>query len=124
MSRDGPLRRSSSKSTLPRLGLARLGLAMPGSARSRAAAASLRASASVCAARGDETRLRVVSRLCRHGPLSIAKLTEGADVTRQAITKPLHVLADAGLVRGTRDGRERVWELEPRRLSDVRRHLD
>jgi hypothetical protein len=34
------------------------------------------------------------------------------------------VLADAGLVRGTRDGRESVWELEPRRLEEARRYLD
>lgn len=76
------------------------------------------------AALGDETRLRLVSRLCEQGPLSIAKLTAGSDVTRQAITKHLGVLADAGLVRGTREGRERVWELEPRRLEAARRCLD
>jgi DNA-binding transcriptional ArsR family regulator len=87
-------------------------------------AASRKTSAPVFAALGDETRLRVVSRLCKHGPLSIANLTVGFDVTRQAITKHLHVLADAGLVRGTRDGRERVWELDPRCLADARRYLD
>jgi DNA-binding transcriptional ArsR family regulator len=78
----------------------------------------------VFAALGDETRLRLVSRLCDEGPLSIAKLSAGFDVTRQAITKHLHVLADAGVVRGTRDGRESVWELEPHRLAAARRHLD
>jgi DNA-binding transcriptional ArsR family regulator len=78
----------------------------------------------VFAALGDETRLRLVSRLCEHGPLSIAKLTAGSDVTRQAITKHLHVLAEAGLVRGTRDGRESVWKLAPRRLEEARHHLD
>lgn len=88
------------------------------------AARSLEASAPVFAALGDETRLRLVSRLCEEGPQSIARLTAGADVTRQAITKHLHVLEGAGLVRGTRDGRESVWELEPRRLVEARRHLD
>jgi DNA-binding transcriptional ArsR family regulator len=91
---------------------------------SRSVARSLEESAPVFAALGDETRLRLVSRLCEQGPLSIAKLTAGSHVTRQAITKHLHVLAEAGLVRGTRDGRESVWELEPRRLQDARRHLD
>jgi DNA-binding transcriptional ArsR family regulator len=89
-----------------------------------AAARSFKASAPVFAALGDETRLRLVDRLCEHGPLSIAKLSAGADVTRQAITKHLHVLADAGLVRGTRDGRENVWQLEPRRLQEARGYLD
>jgi DNA-binding transcriptional ArsR family regulator len=92
--------------------------------RPSSAARSSRASAPVFAALGDETRLQLVSRLCERGPLSIAKLTAGFDVTRQAITKHLHVLADAGLVRGTRDGRESVWELEPHRLAEARRHLD
>jgi hypothetical protein len=34
------------------------------------------------------------------------------------------VLRRAGLVRGSRRGRERVWQLEPRRLDDARRWLD
>jgi DNA-binding transcriptional ArsR family regulator len=82
------------------------------------------ASASVFAALGDPTRLGLVSRLCSGGPLSIARLTEGTDVTRQAVTKHLHVLAEAGLVRGLRQGRESVWELETRKLEAARRTLE
>jgi DNA-binding IscR family transcriptional regulator len=41
----------------------------------------------------------VTRRYCDQGPLSIARLSEGNNVTRQAITKHLHALADAGLVR-------------------------
>jgi DNA-binding transcriptional ArsR family regulator len=92
--------------------------------RPSGAARSLRASAPVFAALGDETRLHLVSRLCEEGPQSIAKLTEGADVTRQAVSKHLRVLEDAGVVRGSRDGRESVWEIEPRRLEAARRSLD
>lgn len=79
--------------------------------------------APVFAALGDETRLRVVSRLCEEGPLSIAKLTEGSAVTRQAVTKHLHVLEGAGLVRGYRAGRENVWELTPKRLGQAQKYL-
>jgi DNA-binding transcriptional ArsR family regulator len=79
--------------------------------------------APIFAALGEETRLRLVSKLCSKGPLSIAKLTEGSEVTRQAVTKHLRVLADAGLVKVTRDGRESVWELQPRRIDDARRAL-
>jgi DNA-binding transcriptional ArsR family regulator len=93
--------------------------------RSRsAAAAKLTEAAPVFAALGDATRLRLVARLCGDGPLSIARLSEDSGVTRQAITKHLHALADAGLVRDTRSGRERIWELEPRRLERARRCLD
>ena len=75
------------------------------------------------AALGDERRLALVIRLCESGPLSIARLSAGTGVTRQAITKHLQALSDAGLVRGTRHGRERVWALDPRRLERGRRAL-
>jgi DNA-binding transcriptional ArsR family regulator len=92
--------------------------------RKSAAASALAESATLFAALGDETRLRVVKRLCEGGPLSIAKLTEGSDVSRQAVTKHLRVLYKVGLVRGARDGRENVWELEPHRLADARKYID
>jgi DNA-binding transcriptional ArsR family regulator len=92
--------------------------------RASAARRALGLSAPVFAALGDETRLRLVSRLCEAGPMSIAKLTTGSDVTRQAITKHLRVMADAGLVRTSWHGRESIWELEPDRLADARRCLD
>jgi DNA-binding transcriptional ArsR family regulator len=80
--------------------------------------------APIFAALGDRTRLRLVARLCDDGPLSIARLSDGAGVTRQAVTKHLNALADAGVVRGTRRGRERIWELQPKRLEMARRYLD
>jgi DNA-binding transcriptional ArsR family regulator len=89
-----------------------------------AAEAKLSEAAPVFAALGDTTRLKVVARLCLDGPLSITRLSEGAKVTRQAITKHLHALSDAGLVRDRRRGRERIWELEPRRLEMAHRCLD
>ena len=85
---------------------------------------ALKAAAPVFAALGDETRLRLVSRLCAGGPASIARLTAGSSVTRQAIAKHLQVLAGAGLVRSSRRGRERVWELRPRRLLQARASLE
>src|SRR3989441_8940411 len=88
------------------------------------ARAGLVGAAPVFAALGDETRLRLVVRLCTEGPLSIVRLSAGASVTRQAVTKHLHALAAAGLVRGKRRGRQRIWELEPRRLQEARRYLD
>jgi len=84
----------------------------------------LRGSAPVFAALGDETRLRLVARLCAGEPQSITQLASGAAITRQAITKHLHVLAGAGLVRGIRQGREQLWELQPRQLQEARRALD
>ena len=85
---------------------------------------SRRSAAPVFAALGDETRLAIVARLCADGPASIARLTDGASVTRQAVTKHLTVLAGAGLVRDAWHGRERIWELAPGRLDDARKFLD
>jgi len=84
----------------------------------------LAGSAPIFAALGDETRLRLVSRLCDDGPTSIAGLAGGFNITRQAITKHLRVMQTSGLVRCTRHGRESIWQLERRRLEDVRRYLD
>jgi len=93
--------------------------------RSRSASvAKVAGAAPVFAALGDPTRLRLVARLSVDGPLSITRLSEGAGVTRQAITKHLEALADAGLVQHNWRGRERIWELEPRRLEIARRYLD
>jgi DNA-binding transcriptional ArsR family regulator len=80
--------------------------------------------AAVFSALGDDTRLALVARLSAHGPQSISKLTESVQVTRQAVTKHLEALADAGLVHSLKEGRERIWELEPRRLEDAQRYLD
>jgi DNA-binding transcriptional ArsR family regulator len=76
------------------------------------------------AALGDDVRLRLLERLAAGVPLSITRLTAGTRVTRQAITKHLHVLAEAGLVRGSRHGREQLWELEGDQLHEARRQLD
>src|SRR5262245_42554830 len=91
--------------------------------RASAAARSLRDSAPVFAALGDETRLHLVARLCHEGPLSITQLSEGVPVTRQAITKHLTTLAEAGVVRDARQGRERIWQLQPRRIAEAQQRL-
>ncbi len=95
-------------------------------ARRRAAGrrAAVTGSAPIFAALGDETRLRLVTRLGAGGPLSISELTQGTRMTRQAITKHLHVLAEAGVVHGSRRGRESRWELDRARLAEARRALD
>lgn len=84
----------------------------------------LSGAAPVFAALGDETRLRIVARLCREGPLSIVGLSDGAHVTRQAVTKHLRALSDAGLVRSRASGRQRTWEIEPRGIDAARGYLD
>jgi DNA-binding transcriptional ArsR family regulator len=78
----------------------------------------------VFAALGDETRLRLVARLCEGGPASIARLTARSKITRQAIAKHLRVMEKSGLVRCTRQGREAIWQLEQPGIEEARRYLD
>ena len=89
----------------------------------RRSPAGPRRSASIFAALGDETRLRLLARLSRDGPQSITSLTSGSDVTRQAITKHLRRMQEAGVLRATRAGRESVWEVEPESLDEVGKYL-
>ncbi len=85
---------------------------------------SLLDAAPLFAALGDGTRLELLGRLSAGGPLSITRLSAHSEVSRQAITKHLEVLAGVGLVRSHREGRERVWELEASRLADAHRYLE
>jgi DNA-binding transcriptional ArsR family regulator len=93
-------------------------------ADARAAMREARAAASIFAALGDGTRLGIVGRLATGGLLSIAALTEGTGVTRQAVSKHLRVLDEAGLVRSRWQGRERLWEFEPAQVERARRSLE
>jgi DNA-binding transcriptional ArsR family regulator len=84
----------------------------------------LRGAALLFAALGDPTRLTLLRQLSDGGPASISMLAEKQAMTRQGVTKHLHVLAEAGVIDGSRQGREQVWTLNPKRLSEGRQHLD
>lgn len=83
-----------------------------------------RCHAPVFAALGDETRLALVRKLSRGERHSISELTEGSRLTRQAITKHLRVLQDAGIVHGVRAGRESLFEFDPEPMEEIREYLD
>jgi DNA-binding transcriptional ArsR family regulator len=93
-------------------------------ARSEAATARQPELADVFFALGDATRLRLVAILCAGGAFSITQLTAASEITRQAVTKHLHVLAAAGVVRDVRVGRERLWQLDPTQIEEARRSLE
>lgn len=79
--------------------------------------------APVFAALGDRTRLRLIGQLSRGETSSIAELTAGSKLTRQAVSKHLRVLADAGLVHGTREGRETRFAFTPAPLDEAQSYL-
>jgi DNA-binding transcriptional ArsR family regulator len=73
---------------------------------------------------GDPMRLALVSRLADGEERSIAALSDGAAMSRQAVTKHLDVLEQAGLVRRLRVGRESRFALRAARVDEARAYLD
>lgn len=80
--------------------------------------------ATVFAALGDPTRLALVTRLCDGSPRSIAQLSDGQPLTRQAISKHLRVLEAARVVRSKRAGRENLFELDPKPIEDLSSYIN
>lgn len=80
--------------------------------------------AALFGALADSTRLALVTRLSGGAARSIASLSADARVTRQAVTKHLRVLEQAGLVRSARTGRETRFALRPEAMAPARDYLD
>ena len=78
----------------------------------------------VFAALGDETRLSLVARLCEGPPQSIVRLTEGSNLTPQAISKHLRVIQNAGIVESVRVGRESLYAFQPKPIDGIKSYLD
>ncbi len=80
--------------------------------------------APIFAALGDPTRLEIVAKLGDGARRSIADITDGTGLTRQAVTKHLRVLEEARIVREHRAGRERLFELDPEPILELREFVD
>ena len=85
---------------------------------------SVRAKAAVFAALGDETRLSLLARLCEGQRYSIAELTQGTKLTRQAVTKHLRILERVRIVHGTREGRENLFSFDPQPVIEMKEYLE
>jgi DNA-binding transcriptional ArsR family regulator len=85
---------------------------------------ALKVRAAVFAALGAETRLALIEKLATGAPQSISRLAEGSTLTRQAITKHLRVLEDAGVVRSIRAGRESRFEFRSQPLKELQSYLE
>jgi DNA-binding transcriptional ArsR family regulator len=74
------------------------------------------------AALGDPRRLAILAELSDR-PKSVTELGAGHDISRQGLTKHLHVLEQAGLVRSTRFGREVRFQIEQQKLIEAQTFL-
>ncbi len=75
------------------------------------------------AALADTTRRQVLALVGEHGPLSATELAARLPISRQAVTKHLAVLRDAGLVDAEREGRDIRYRATPAPLTDAQRWL-
>jgi DNA-binding transcriptional ArsR family regulator len=73
----------------------------------------------VFSALSDPTRREVMRRLSEDGPTTLGELAAELPVTRQAVSKHLVVLEEAGLVQASGDTRRRKYRLTPRPLTDA-----
>ena len=80
--------------------------------------------APIFAALGDRTRLALIAKLCSGKARSISELAQDSALSRQAITKHLRVLKDAGIVCSRRAGRESQFQFDPHPVQDVMNYLD
>jgi DNA-binding transcriptional ArsR family regulator len=86
--------------------------------------AELRSRAAMFAALADETRLSLVDKLAGGSPQSISRLAADSKLTRQAITKHLRVLEEAGIVLSSRAGRESLFQFQPNPMKQMQDYIE
>ena len=75
------------------------------------------------AALADPVRRRIIARLSR-GPATVNELAEPFEITKQAVSKHIQVLEQAGLVTRSRDAQRRPVHLDPARLEAMTAWID
>jgi len=70
----------------------------------------------------DPTR-REVLRVLAQQELPISKITEYFSISRTAIVKHLNILSEANLVQGRKEGRVKLYRLQPEPLQEVKEWL-
>jgi len=97
---------------------------VPTTSRGARQRVALKVRSAVFAALGAETRLALIEKLSTGAPQSISRLAEGSTLTRQAITKHLRVLEDAGVVQSIRVGRESLFQFRSEPLKELQSYLE
>jgi len=78
---------------------------------------------SITEAVADTSRRRVLDLILAHGEVTPTALAAELPFTRQAVTKHLTVLDRAGLVEGSRHGREVRYSVRPEHLDRAARAM-
>ncbi|MEO7071426.1 MAG: metalloregulator ArsR/SmtB family transcription factor [Nostocoides sp.] len=75
------------------------------------------------AALADPVRRQIIARLSR-GPATVNELADPFAITKQAISRHIHVLEEAGLVTRTREAQRRPVHLDPAALERLTSWID
>jgi DNA-binding transcriptional ArsR family regulator len=75
------------------------------------------------AALADPVRRRIIARLSR-GPATVNELAEPFEITKQAVSRHIQVLEQAGLVTRTREAQRRPVHLNPAQLEALTSWID
>lgn len=75
--------------------------------------------ADVYSAIADPTRRALLLRLAEEGERSVGELLEPLPMSQPAVSKHLRILREAGLARSRKQGRRRLYAIEPERLRQV-----
>jgi len=67
----------------------------------------------------DRTRRAMLDKLFENDGLTLAELCEGQPMSRQAVSKHLAILEDAGLVVAVWRGREKIHFLNPMPVQEI-----
>jgi DNA-binding transcriptional ArsR family regulator len=72
---------------------------------------------------GDSTRMAIFQKLAQ-GPMAVHELAAVVPVSRPAVSQHLRVLKDAGLIRDSKEGTRRMYQLDPAGIARLRAHFD
>lgn len=72
---------------------------------------------------GDDTRLVIFERLAGR-PQAVSELAAELPVSRPAVSQHLKILKAAGLVVDRRDGKRRIYHVDPNGVQALRAQLD
>lgn len=72
---------------------------------------------------GDPVRRALIARLSR-GPATVNELAEPFTITKQAVSRHIQVLEEAGLITRSRDGQRRPCHLDPAALEALTGWID
>jgi len=72
---------------------------------------------------GDPTRRRLFERI-RQGPCSVNELVATVSVSQPAVSQHLKVLREAQLVSVVKQGQQRIYQLNPNGLDELRQYVE